>query len=264
MPKFAPLAKALVLQKNVALAPYVLGHVYRACSFFCEKPLDTKQGGPFWILQLWLFAYFTELQSKCLKFFEPHPATHGMRLANASLYPSTFAFYFFFFHQLPASLPSYNFRPFEPTTIGPSWLKNFLSDRFYSSPYHKNIWASILIPRELFFVTMNLIAYKCIAEPYCPAQFARQFGFSQGVPIPLCINTDLSLTSRDLKVRRSKLEETTSKFVQDLSEFEYISFIPQGNLLKRCQNWWVTNMEGHLAITPQDLLMVLDVPHPKS
>ena len=139
MPEFAPLAKALVLQKRVALAPYVLGHIYRACSLFFEKPLDANQGGPFWILQLWLFAYFTELQSKCLKFFEPDPPTHGMRLANASLYPSTFAFYFSFFHQLSASPLSYCFRPFEPTTIGPLWLKNFLSDRLCASLVHKDI-----------------------------------------------------------------------------------------------------------------------------
>ena len=88
MPEFAPLAKALVLQKRVALAPYVLGHVYRVCSLFCKKPLYANQGGPFWILQLWLFAYFTELQSKCLKFSRLHSLTHGIRLANASLSPS--------------------------------------------------------------------------------------------------------------------------------------------------------------------------------
>ena len=95
--------------------------------FFFEKPLDTNQGGPFWILQLWLFAYFPELQSKCLKFFDPDPPTHGMRLANASLNPFTFAFYFSFYHQLSASPLFYFFRPFEPTTIGPLWMKNFLS-----------------------------------------------------------------------------------------------------------------------------------------
>ena len=168
MPEFAPLAKAFVLQKKVALAPHVLGHVYRVCSLFCEKPLDANQGGPFWILQFWLFAYFTELQSKCLKFSEPNPLTHGIRIANASLYPSTFAFYFSFFHQLPASLPTYCFRPFEPS-IGPSWLRNFLSDQSCTSLIHQDIWASILIPRELFIGTLNPKAYKCIAEPYYPA-----------------------------------------------------------------------------------------------
>ena len=147
-----------------------------------------------------------------------------MRLANASLYPSTFAFYFSFFHQLLVSPPSYCFCPFDLITIGPLWLKNFLSDRLCALPAHKDIWASILISRELFIGTLNPRAYKCIAEPYCPAQFARQFGFSQGVPIPLCSNTNLSLTTRDLKVRRSRLEEATSKFIQDLIDFEYIHF----------------------------------------
>ena len=44
MPEFAPLAKAFVLQKKVALAPHVIGHVYRVCSLFCEEPLDANQG----------------------------------------------------------------------------------------------------------------------------------------------------------------------------------------------------------------------------
>ena len=186
MPEFAPLTTALVLQRKVALAPYVLGHVYRACSPFLWKTLDANHGGPFWMLQLWLFAYFTELQSKCLKFLEPNPTTHGMKLANVSLYPSNFAFYFSFFHQLLVSPSSHSFRPFEPANIGPSRLRTFLSDSSYSTPDHKNMWASILIPRELFIGTMNTRAYKCISEPYCHAQFARQFGFSQGVPISLC------------------------------------------------------------------------------
>ena len=185
-----------------------------------------------------------------------------MRLANASLYPSTFAFYFSFFHQLPASLPTYRFHPFE-TTIGPSWLRNFLSDKSCTSPIHKDIWASILIPRELFIGTLNPKAYKCIAEPYCPAQFARQFGLTQGVPIPLCSNTKLSLTRRELKVRKSRLEEATFKFIDDLVNFEYTPFIPQGTVLKRYQNWLETNMVIYLAISPQNLLTVLDVAKPK-
>lgn len=237
MPEFAPFAKALVLQRNVALAPYVLGHVYRACSLFCEKPLDANQGGPFWILQLWLFAYFTELQSECLKFLEPNPTTHGMKLANVSLYPSNFAFYFSFFHQFPASPSSHSFRLFESINIGPFWLRTFLSDRSCSQPQYKNMWASILIPRELFIGTMKPRAYKCITEHYCPAQFAGQFGFSQRIPIPLCSQTNLSLTSKDLKVRRSRLEEATSKFIQDFINFEHFPFIPQSNILKMCQNW---------------------------
>ncbi|KAF5931547.1 hypothetical protein HYC85_027718 [Camellia sinensis] len=125
------------------------------------------------------------------------------------------------------------------------------------------MWASLLIPRELFIGTTNPRAYKCIAEPYCPAQFARQFGFTQGVPIPLCSNTNLTLTKRDLKVRKSRLEEATFKFMDDLATFEYIPFIPQGTFLKRYQSWWVSNMEVYLAISPQNLLEVLDVPKPK-
>ncbi|XP_028084014.1 histone H3.v1-like [Camellia sinensis] len=34
-------------------------------------------------------------------------------------------------------------------------------------------------------------------------------------------------------------------------------------MLKRYHNWWATNMEVYLAISPQDLLMVLDVPKPQ-
>ena len=37
-PEFAPLAKALVLQKKVALAPYVLGHELESSPFFVRNP----------------------------------------------------------------------------------------------------------------------------------------------------------------------------------------------------------------------------------
>lgn len=173
MPEFVPLAKALALGKKIALAPYILGHVYRACSQFCKKPLDTNQGGPLWILQLWLFAYFTALHSRCLKFLLSNPTSYKIKCTRVSLYPSTFAFYFSFFHQLPAFPFSHTFfYPFE-ANISPAWLRTFLADRNYSQPQHRDMWASILTPKELFIGTLNPKAYKCIAEAYCPAQFAK-------------------------------------------------------------------------------------------
>ncbi|GMP25591.1 hypothetical protein CsSME_00002388 [Camellia sinensis var. sinensis] len=153
MLEFAPLAKVLALGKKIALAPYVLGHVYRAYSQFCEKPLDANQGGPFWILQLWLFIYFTDLHSRCLRFLVPNPTTYGEKYAKVSLHPSNFAYYFTFFHQLPASPPSHTFLcPFE-ANVGPTWLKTFLADENYSQ--HRDMWASILTPRELFIGTLH-------------------------------------------------------------------------------------------------------------
>ena len=51
--------------------------------------------------------------------------------------------------------------------------------------------------------------------------------------------------------------------MDDLVNFEYTPFIPQGTVLKRYQNWWVTNMEIYLVIPPLNLLTVLDVTKPK-
>ncbi|GMQ08457.1 hypothetical protein CsSME_00052177 [Camellia sinensis var. sinensis] len=122
------------------------------------------------------------------------------------------------------------------------------------------MWASILLPRELFIGTLNPRAYKCISEVYCPSQFTRQFGLTQGIPIPLCSLSNVHLTARVLKVPKSKLDEATFKLLKDLSEFKFTPFIPSGLALKRFQNWWTANMEVHLAIHPHDLLIGLGVP----
>ena len=50
MPEFIHLVKALASKKSIALASYVLGHVYRVCSQFCERSLEPNQGGPIWVL----------------------------------------------------------------------------------------------------------------------------------------------------------------------------------------------------------------------
>ena len=130
MPEFAPLAKALALKKKIALTPYVLGHVYRACSQFCEKPLD--------INQVWLFAYFTDLHSRCLKFLVQDPTTCWEKYARVSLYPSSFAYYLTFIYQLPAFPLSTFFCPFK-VNIGPAWLKTFLADKRCSRPLHRYV-----------------------------------------------------------------------------------------------------------------------------
>ncbi|GMP68244.1 hypothetical protein CsSME_00027919 [Camellia sinensis var. sinensis] len=122
------------------------------------------------------------------------------------------------------------------------------------------MWSSILIPRKLFIGTLNPRVYKCISEAYYPSQYGRQFGLTQGIPIPLCSLSNLDLTTRELKVPKTRLDEANLKLIEDLEEFEFISFIPQGKALKRFQVWWTANMEVHLAIAPKDLLKGLDMP----
>ncbi|GMP77948.1 hypothetical protein CsSME_00034054 [Camellia sinensis var. sinensis] len=97
------------------------------------------------------------------------------------------------------------------------------------------MWASILLPRELFIGTLNPRAYKCISEVYCPSQFARQFGFTQGIHISFCSLSNVHLTARDLRVPKSKLTEATFKLLKDLSEFKFVPFLPSGLALKRFQ-----------------------------
>lgn len=259
MPEFAPLAKALVLKKHIALAPYLLGHVYRTCSQFCEKPLDANQGGPLWVLQLWLFAYFTDLHPKCLGFLVQDPSTYGEKYARIALYPASFAYYFTFFYQLPISPSASFFCPFEANR-GPTWLQSFLADKECSTSPHKDMWASILLPRELFIGTLNPRAYKCISEVYCPSQFARQFGLSQGIPVPLCSLSNVHLTARDLRIPKSKPEAAVLRLLKELSEFQFIPFRPFGSVLKRFKNWWTANMEVRLSAHPHDLLVGLGLP----
>ncbi|GMP85349.1 hypothetical protein CsSME_00038544 [Camellia sinensis var. sinensis] len=121
------------------------------------------------------------------------------------------------------------------------------------------MWASILFRGELFIGTLNPRAYKCIFEAYCPSQFATKFGLTQGIPVHLCSLSNSDLAIEELKVSKTKFDEATLILITDLDEFEFSHFIPQGNALKRYQNWWTTNMKAHLAISPKDLLKGLDV-----
>lgn len=83
MPKFVPLAKALASKKRIALAPYVLGYIYRVCSRFCKRYLEPNQGGPIWVLQLWLLAYFTDFHSCCLKCLVQESTTYGKSILES-------------------------------------------------------------------------------------------------------------------------------------------------------------------------------------
>lgn len=48
----------------MALAPFVLGTLYRDLFTFVENGVTNACGGPLWIFQAWLYAYFPQIKPK--------------------------------------------------------------------------------------------------------------------------------------------------------------------------------------------------------
>ena len=79
MLEFSNLAEALAVGRRLVLAPLVLGHLYRKCFELCPNPFLPNQGGPIWILQVWLNAYFPDLHDQAPRdFFIPYGMFYTM------------------------------------------------------------------------------------------------------------------------------------------------------------------------------------------
>ena len=59
--EYAPIAKALMEGRGLALALFVLSHLYKICFDLCFDHFNSNQGGTIWVLQLWLSAYFLDI-----------------------------------------------------------------------------------------------------------------------------------------------------------------------------------------------------------
>ena len=103
------LAKALAFGRRLALAPYVLGHLYRIYfELFCN-PFLPNQGGPIWILQVWVNAYFLWFYSQTPRdFFTPHGVYYTMLPTTEKTFFELISFFF----NLPANRPNFYFQPF--------------------------------------------------------------------------------------------------------------------------------------------------------
>ncbi|VFQ75065.1 unnamed protein product [Cuscuta campestris] len=172
------LALALSGGRKLALAPLVLSSLYSVCRDIVANKFDGN-GGPLWVLQFWIQSYFPEYRPLVAGIVNSR--TYGHPLAKSVLRPQTFNHYFEFFLACPSRTPA-QFAPFSRGTCGPEWFKKSVDPALRSLPWSElnEIWANYLLPRDLHCTLLG----RARSERYSPNQFARQFGLTQGVPLP--------------------------------------------------------------------------------
>lgn len=62
--EYLNLATCMAQGKELALAPFVLGAFYKGMFTFVNKGITNACGGPLWIFQAWLYAYFPRIKPK--------------------------------------------------------------------------------------------------------------------------------------------------------------------------------------------------------
>lgn len=182
--EWSQLAIALAEGRKLALAPFVLSHLYRGCRDLVIKRFG-HAGGPFWILQLWLQSYFPEYEPST--YDSKDCPTYGLPLAQGKLKHKRFQECFKFFYSCSSRTPS-QFTPFSCRTLGPELLRLSLHHHCRTSNKQdlSDSWFSYLIARDLHYGLSvdKIITSKAGVEYYAPNQFAQQFGMTQAVPLP--------------------------------------------------------------------------------
>lgn len=196
--EYINLAVCLAQGKKLALAPLVLGTLYKGMFTFVDKKVSDACGGPLWIFQAWLYAYFPQirltswysLREDCQrKELYSYAEYFYNFLANRD--ETSFDRYFRFFYDIKKeNHPIFN--PFYKFEYSSEKLRKYF-DRLCPSSSTNTIegseekrlfWASILVPKLIptGFAMNNTPFGNCSFESYSLCQLARQFGFVQPVP----------------------------------------------------------------------------------
>ena len=245
MAECIPLAYAIFKGERFDFASYFLGHVYNSCCRSYEKGSKQHHGGPSWFIQLWLLAYFHELRATGQPF--PTCIAQGTRLINFE--PRSFLEYLEFFAGLPIHWEDERFYPFTDMEYTPKWLRSVLENT--GSMSYQMPWYHILSSRELFIGYRKENRSKGILEVYNPNQFARQFGLTQGIPIP-----HLPSISSKNELRPSigveYMKSQVRRYVKMYKTFEPKEFVAKPGCTKEYKIWWENAISAYLK-TPTHL-----------
>ncbi|CAL8162514.1 unnamed protein product [Prunus armeniaca] len=232
-----PLAVALSRGESYALGPLVLAYLYRGINDLLHSQLGTA-GGPLWILQLWLHAYFPKLRPGC--FSVPHLSCEGLKYVlykepESSLHDCLMYMCHFDREE------NFNFIPYSKSDALPTWLifpQSEMTKTELSTLV--DMWASFLVSRDLpLGIMIGRSASKtCGVEAYCPNLCARQFGLIQGIPTPPFFSFNTHSPERaifDTSEQFLVLKVTTSLLFKKL-KFVPFSLLPSATSSFQC--WW--------------------------
>ncbi|XP_059650274.1 uncharacterized protein LOC132296045 [Cornus florida] len=167
------LAIALSKCKAMALAPFLLVSLYRGISDLIVSNFS-RSGGPFWLYQFWLHAYFPEL-SPTIQLAASDPLI-SFGYARAKPKDQSFLDYFCFFYHQCTIQTSAQFLPFVNCRLAPSWLFPPTAESSIEQvEAYKNSWGHFLIARDISCNTVvsYIAKSKNGVEFYNPSQLAR-------------------------------------------------------------------------------------------
>ncbi|GMP59625.1 hypothetical protein CsSME_00022841 [Camellia sinensis var. sinensis] len=230
----------------MALATYLLATLYKALFSFFHKEISGNCGGPFWLLQAWLYAYFPKARPLLANTVKPIFYSYAEQLLTYNSQPIlTFRNQLTMFYNLPSKRPSNLYMPFQNFEFSSSRLRFLFvdpSDLHNEQAQEQNeTWRHILTSRHVL-VGCSISSAKmsnCSFETYCPNQWARQLGLSQGIPYPYfhpTIHEEIGsrIFFKDPTQTESILTESTKLF-QDFGPF---FFKPAADCLTAFDHWW--------------------------
>ena len=237
--EYSNIAKALVAGRRLALAPHILSHVYRICYDLSDMPYLVNQGGPVWFLQMWLYAYFPELN---IPVQEQIPANFGDKYIRYPPSGKSFFDLFQTFFQINEDRPLELFQPFRRYQLGtvvliPTWLLEVVTQKAPEDTM-QGVLGSFLIGRDIFHGgQINQKLYKSLGELYMPSQFARQLGFVQSIPFPMMSQSNPLVFDRS-KASKDLILEVNNDYRNKVRRLLIPTGIYSAGVMPSFDKWW--------------------------
>lgn len=212
-------------------------------------------GGPLWILQLWLHAYFPKLRPHCFAF--PNLSCHGLKYVSFKEPKLSFHHCLLYMYHLDKE-ENFNFNPYSKLDALPPWLIfpwSEMTETEFSTIM--DMWASFLVSRDLpVGIALPKFGSKMFGvEAYCPNLCARQFGLIQDIPTPpfYSLNTHFleKIIVRSFEEQLQVIKVTTAHL---FTKLKLSSYSPLPSTTSSFKAWW-TKYYKH--IFPQDLNYLL-------
>ncbi|XP_028119223.1 uncharacterized protein LOC114316745 [Camellia sinensis] len=244
--EYLPFALCVQDGQLMALAPYLLATLYKALFSFVDKKISGNCGGPFWLFQAWLYAYFPKARPPQANTLKLVFHSYVEQLLTYNSQPIlTFRNHLTMFYNLPSKRPSNLYMPFQNFQFSSSRLRFLFTDP--SDLHNEQVqeqneaWRHILTSRHVLVgcSTSSTKMSNCSFETYCPNQWSRQLGLSQGIPYPYfhpTIHEEIGsrIYFKDPRQAESILTENTKLF-QDFGPF----FIkPTSDCSTAFDHWW--------------------------
>ncbi|KAK9943085.1 hypothetical protein M0R45_008706 [Rubus argutus] len=248
--EYAPLAESLASGTRLALGPFVLAHLYRSLHDIVTNQMDLDVGGPLWLFQLWLRAYFPQMSNIGPEYSQD--VGYGRHLL---ILPSSHLSVEKCFTML------YTLRNLKNFSVcysqwRPASLIFGMTERCGANVTKdelKAAWGSFLIPRDLPYGMIVGRKRKPWVEVYLPNYFARQFGFIQSCPVPYHKLENHLCSWRVMFKSKRECSLISERFHKQLSRFKIEDFQPSSRPTLLLASWWSNYSKKFVSAENEDV-----------